>query len=365
MDDKNREQSEIGIRDIAKDFFLGEFVFEDLVYTPKEKKSNIELADCLISYSNIIIGFQIKERKAGSSGNEDKWAMEKIKDAKHQIVSTLQQLKDYQIPHFKNLNGEDVALPREGIFLGIVILKNNNIKTYSQIATTKNYDGNINCFEYEDFKKCCNKLLLPKEILEYMQFRGVTIESNGGAFIKEDVILDQYLMKKYSATQLKEDFVDAYRWMLTEYKNHMIDKSKNVEKREILSILLNMDRHEVDVYCDLLIKARKYAERGIRQNSLMMIPISTNGVSHIFISAMEYDQSYIERVMILFMYKTKSNKCMSTIIFLEDDENYVMYHFYREQEWEYDQKLEEICQDPSLKNKWNPKKISTKEYICS
>jgi hypothetical protein len=360
---KKREQSEIDVRELVKDFFLGEFVFDELIYTPEKLDSNIELADVLISYADIVIGFQIKARNESANGSEKNWLEGRTKEAKHQVSETLKQLNRYNIPCFNNQCQESVTLPSNGHFLGIVILKNSNIDKYKKVVTTKDYDGNINCFEYDDFKKCCNRLLLPQEIIEYLSYRGTVCQVNKITTIEEDILLDNYLQAKYGVTQMDNDRIEMFRQTLRKYKSKVIDKHKLAETREMLSILLKMDRHEIEVYCSLLIKTRDYAKKKRQQEDLMIIPAEKDKTAYLFISMGKYIQDYVKRIMILFMYKTQVSKCLITTICFDENEKMLMYHYYCEKKWQYDEVLEMICKDSAIKNKWIPKKISTGEYI--
>lgn len=71
-----KEKSEIDTAQIVKDFFLGEFSFDELKYDPENlpKGNKKELADVLVDYGNNLIAFQIKERENfDNSTSEDKW----------------------------------------------------------------------------------------------------------------------------------------------------------------------------------------------------------------------------------------------------------------------------------------------------
>lgn len=83
------DNREIDTSDLVKEFFLGEFVFDQLIYTPQEEKSIFELADVLISYADIVIGFQIKERRETNGRSEKNWMEDLTKKAKHQVSDTL------------------------------------------------------------------------------------------------------------------------------------------------------------------------------------------------------------------------------------------------------------------------------------
>lgn len=363
MSENDREISEVDTSNLVKEFFLGEFVFDQLIYTPKEEKSNLELADVLISYADIVIGFQIKERKTTNGRSEKSWMEDLTKKAKHQVSDTLRQLNEYNLPQFKNRYDENIKLPEEGKFMGIIVLKNSNLEGYKRVVTTKEYDGNINCFEYEDFCKCCKRLLLPQEIIEYLVYRGSVCRQNVISSMNEEDLLDEYLMKKYGTTQFINTTIDIFRKTLKEFKNHAIDKTKEYENREILSVLLKMDRHEAELYCKLLGKTINYAKDKIQQEDLMLMPLRKEKTAHIFISLLEYRHDYIERIMTIFMYLKKVNRCLATVVCFENQEQFAVYHYFKEKEWDYDEILKEICDDPIIKQKWNPRKQTTGKYL--
>lgn len=69
-----------------------------------------ELADLTIDYGNNTIAFQVKERRGEPvPGGDKKWVERKITDAKNQLVNTLEQYRDYEIPQF--INGKGDSLP--------------------------------------------------------------------------------------------------------------------------------------------------------------------------------------------------------------------------------------------------------------
>ena len=61
----NKEVSEERTSEIAREFFLGEFSFDELEYVPANlsKGDKKELADLIIDYGDKTIAFQIKGRR--------------------------------------------------------------------------------------------------------------------------------------------------------------------------------------------------------------------------------------------------------------------------------------------------------------
>lgn len=113
----NKEVSEERTSEIAREFFLGEFSFEELKYVPANhsKGDNKELADLIIDYSDKTIAFQIKGRRGEPvPGGDRKWVECKINDAKNQLVNTLEQYSKYEIPQFINGKGDRCTLKKGG-----------------------------------------------------------------------------------------------------------------------------------------------------------------------------------------------------------------------------------------------------------
>ena len=110
----NKEVSEEKTAEIARDFFLGEFSFDELEYVPANlsKGDKKELADLIIDYGDKTIAFQIKGRRGDTvPGGDRKWVERKINDAKNQLVNTLEQYSKYEIPQF--INGKGDSTPEE------------------------------------------------------------------------------------------------------------------------------------------------------------------------------------------------------------------------------------------------------------
>ena len=84
-------------------------------------------------------------------------------------------------------------------------------------------------------------------------------------------------------------------------------------------------------------------------------------LSFLFLASNGFDKEYIERLTFLFMYKTRSNKCLSVVAYFEnkDDIEFRLDWMYMERDWEYDKLLEEVCNSLEVKKKWNPALILT------
>ena len=136
-----KEQSEISTAQIVKDFFLGEFSFDELKHDPDNlpKGNGKELADVIVDYGNNVIAFQIKGRKNfdnGTSG-EDEWVKKYTDRAKNQLVDTYDQFQNNVMPPFVNGRGDRYEIKKYGIYTGIIILYNERVREYTKVLNCR------------------------------------------------------------------------------------------------------------------------------------------------------------------------------------------------------------------------------------
>lgn len=354
--EEKREQSEIDTIDVAKDFFLGDFVFGELKYTPIESdiKSNLELADCIINYGNNIIAFQVKGRNGAPKPDGDRnWIADHINKAKSQLVSTFNQLVDNTIPAFQNEKGDCFKISQEGVlFTGIIILQNNAMVSYKKVLSCNRLNGILHCFSYADFKLCCKKLVLPHDIMGYLFYRERKYQMDRDISVPEEDTVNAFLMEKYKTTIFDEENVDRFRWVLDKYRERLIEKNDKSNYREIIEVLLQFDRIGVEVFTSCLDKVIKYAKEKTNTEDICIKSLEPGGCSILFMSDTELRKEHMLFVSDLFMYKTKSEKCLTVFIYFEDDENFDIYWCYEEAEWVYDKEMEELCSVPGIREKW-------------
>ncbi len=357
--EQKREQSELDTIDVVKDFFLGDFVFGELTYTPinSDIKSNLELADCIINYGNNVIAFQIKGRKGLPKPNGDmSWVVNHIKGAKDQLVSTFDQLINNSIPVFQNKKGDSFNIKPKGIFIGIIVLQNNAMTSYKRVLSCKRLNGKVHCFSYTDFKLCCEKLILPQDIMDYLLYREGKYQIDREFDISEEIMVDAFLMKKYQTTNFNEENLNIFRWILNMYRERLIEDEDISNYREIMEAMLQLDRLGVEVFTSSLGKIMKYAKEKIKTEDICITPLTQNGTSILFMSDTEMREKYMIFVTDLFMYKTKSEKCLTVYLYFTDEENFNIYWYYKEQKWTYDKEKARICYMPEIKGKWIPNK---------
>ena len=346
----NKEVSEERTSEIAREFFLGEFSFDELEYVPANlsKGDKKELAD-------------LKGRRgAPVPGGDRKWVERKINDAKNQLVNTLEQYSKYEIPQFINGKGDKCTLKTGGAYIGIIILYNEAIEDYKRIVSCNRIDGQFQCFTYNDFKVCCEKLVIPRDIIEYLEFRKKIIQPDKICNADEELLAEEFLCGKYGTSNFGPHELDTFRWFLKNYQSRLVEGECN-QYRDILQIFLELDRAGIDAFSQRVANIIDLARKKKSSDSNYIVPQDKNSSSFLFLTSNGFDKEYIERLMFLFMYKTKSNKCLSVVAYFEneDDVEFRLDWMCIEKDWEYDKLLEEICISPEVKKKWNPALILT------
>lgn len=355
-DPMNKEISEEKTSEIAREFFLGEFSFDELQYIPANlsKGDKKELADLVIDYGDNIIAFQIKERRGEPvAGGDMKWVDRKITDAKNQLVNTWEQYQNYEIPQFINGKGDSCSLKINGNYTGIIILYNEAIEEYKRIVSCRRLNGIFHCFSYSDFKLCCEKLIIPRDILEYFDFRAQKIKLDMVCNANEELMTEEFLEEKYGTSKCEKYDLDTFRYFLKEYQNRLVEGDCD-QYRNVLQVFLELDRTGIDAFLKRVKRIIDFAKEKRQSDSHYIVPQNRNDSSFLFLSSDGFNKEYIEKLMFVFMYKMKLNKCLSVVAYFEDDMDVRLDWIYIEKEWEYDIALNEICNSAEIRNKWKP-----------
>lgn len=358
-----KEQSEIDTAQIVKDFFLGEFSFDELKYDPENlpKGSRKELADVVVDYGNNVIAFQIKGRENFDNGtSEDEWVKKYTDRAKNQLVDTYNQFQNNVVPPFVNGRRDRYELKKHGIYTGIIILYNERVQEYKRVLNCRRLKGIVHCFTYKDFKNCCEKLVLPKDIMEYIVYREKYVEMDRICKEEESDLVDRFLIEKYGTNNFDPDELYIFRGFLNNYKDKL-ENGNRKQYREIIEVFLELDRAGVDAFSRRLGKIISLAKKSINSDNSYIVPGNRELSSFLFLSADSGNKiiEYVEKMTYLFMYKTKSHKCLTVVAYFDEIETFRLDWVFIELPWEYDGKLEEMCNLPEFKKLWNPQLILT------
>jgi hypothetical protein len=153
---------------ISKKFFLEQYCYNEIYV--REDNSEKEFCDCLIEFNNVYIVIQIKERSSIATSSEEDWFENKVvKKAKKQLKDTYQ--------YFQNVNCEifskksDLIIDRTKLLIPMIVFLNNEMYEYRKVITSRSLQTDINVFNYQDFKIMLETVILPHDILRYLQYR--------------------------------------------------------------------------------------------------------------------------------------------------------------------------------------------------
>lgn len=354
---------EIAVEEIALKVFYGEFVFDDMWFSHKDigQGTNVELADLIINIGNDFLAFQVKTRKGSPvDGGDKNWVANQIKIAKKQLVTTFNYLQVEGLPEFVNKKGDSIAFGKQGLFSGIIILNNEKVIEYPKIINCNRLHGIIHCFTKKDFDISCDRLVLPKDILEYLFFRERYYEIDKEVGEPEEVCLNNFLKKKYGANSFDDSFIEPFKWILNSYKDKLIEENRgSIDYREIVQVLALFDRVEIDAFTSIFSKLFGAANRGLYTDHMFIKPANEHKHSILFLSQETLDRKHASRVTQLFMYKLKIEKCLTVILWIEDENNFEIDWLLMECPWEKDFEMDKMIAELGIQNKWTPKKIIT------
>ncbi len=353
---EKKEESEIKLSEVLNAFFLGEFTFDELKYVPQNlgTDDSKELADAVIDLGKTLIAFQVKGRHGVPKPDGDvKWVDSHISDAKKQIGTTFQQLNEYTLVPFVNGRGEQFEIKKDGKFVGVVIIYNEAITRYKKVKYSDVTQGNVNCFAFTAFKECCERLILPKNILRYLEYRAEKLTVDKVYNIDEEELLDEFMENELKISKITSPYVSNFKWFLNEYHKR-IEYGDTKEYRQILSAFLDMNHNAVDCFMQLLGMMIENVKTGIISDDCFMTPRNKEDCAFLFVSATRFDKEYYSRLAQVFMYKSKSNYCVVCVAYMDNDnsDEFHLDWLYREEQWEYDSVLEELCGTEGFKNKW-------------
>lgn len=346
--------------EIALKVFYGEFVFSDLWFSHKDigTGTNRQLADLIINIGNDLLAFEVKTRNGGSTEEGDKkWVKEKIKDAKGQLVNTFNDLQVNGLPSFVNKKGDAIFLEKQGIFSGIIILKNDKVFEYPKIIKCNRLNGIMHCFTENDFDICCQKLVIPKDILEYLFFRERYYQIDSEVKEPETICIGKFLVEKYGTDLFGDNSLDSFKWILNHFKEKLIEKDKHsIEYREIIQVLATFDRLYIDTFSKIFGELYNGAKQGVFVDHMFIKPENQDMHSVLFISQKVLDKKHASRLTHLFKYISKIEKCLTVILCIENETEIEVDWLLVEYKWKKDLMLEHMIKELGIQNKWFPRK---------
>ena len=348
--------SEEKMRQLGLNLFYGEFVFSDLWFTSKhfEQKSNRELADLIVCVGKELIAFQVKERNTDAEGNLDKWVNEKVDKCKKQLKDTYQYLQLDDLKEFENEKGDTVPFEEIEVFWGLAILDKQGLEEYPKLKFSKTLMGFIQCFSYEDFKKCCDQIETPKDLTEYLGFRENYFTLDEKEKDTEDDCIKSFLTKKYGLMYPDRQGMDAFKKFLSDFKDRRVSNfGEGKQYREIVKFLAYMNRVEIGAFITCLNNTIYDAKRKCLSYNKCMGPLNKTDSGIIFIACEEGITEKIKMVVDLCRYKKRFDCILAAVIYFETNTEFRIDWFYLERKWEYSGSMEKLIKEPELQFLWN------------
>ncbi|HWW83921.1 MAG TPA: hypothetical protein VNZ26_09990 [Vicinamibacterales bacterium] len=216
------------------DFFLREFSFSRTQFQPTGG-TEVELADHVVSFDDLLLLFQFKEREAatGDSEEEERWFTRKVaKKAVSQVRDTLSYLAAGPIG-LANDRGHTVELPRglAGLRVAKVIVYRPSDALPEHARRQKGYvsssAGFIHFFQTRDYDGVLETLVTLPEIVDYLGYR----ERLSRRFpsetspLSEQAMVGHYLLGDEGAIPREQ------------YAANVFSLQNNVEEFDILGLL--------------------------------------------------------------------------------------------------------------------------------
>lgn len=192
---------------ISQKFFLNQFIYTD-IYLKKDNEEK-EFCDCLIEFENIYICIQIKEKSEASTSLPYTWYKNKIlHKAKSQIKATIDYYKDDT--NFIFSKSSDLQIDRSKVVVPVIVFVSNEITYYERILESKKLDAPINVFKFEDFKTMLETVVLPYDIIKYLEFRNIFRNNNDGKLFFDNIGDDTILNRCENEKDYSELFLVHY-----------------------------------------------------------------------------------------------------------------------------------------------------------
>ena len=243
---------------IAQKFFLQQYIHTDIYVL--DGKQETEFCDCIIEFSNVYVFIQIKERKNQKEENSAVWFKNKVlKTAKNQLKKTVSYYNNQNNKIFSK--NSDFIIDRSKTFIPLIVFYNTNIISYDRIIYSNSLNKIINIFSYDDFKKMLKSIILPYDILNYLEYRTVFHKKDRSKLIVDDIdkhasILftpqteDDYaqlfLVRTYYPYVLNNSFHEEYLKFYNEILLQLNEKNCN-KRNDFIEGLLHVDCQRVNI----------------------------------------------------------------------------------------------------------------------
>ncbi len=214
--------------------------------------------------------------------------------------------------------------------------------------------GFIQCFSYEDFKKCCNQIETPKDLTEYLGFREDYFTLNEKEKDSEDNCIKSFLIEKYGMAYPDRQGMDAFKRFLCDFKDRRVSNfGEEKQYREIVKFLAYVNRVEIGAFIACLNNTIYDAKRKCLSYNKCLGPLKNTSSGIIFIACEDGITEKIKMVVDLCKYKKRFDCILAAVIYFETNTDLRIDWYYLEQEWAYSDNMEKLIKEPELESLWN------------
>lgn len=319
---------------IAKKFFLPQYIYTDIfVKNGKEEK---EFCDCILEFESVYVVIQIKERGEKSTINEEQWFEKKVmKNAKKQLKDTFRFYKDKNNIIFSK--SSEFVIDRDKTIIPVIVFLNANLPTYKRVIRSKSLGDVINIFSYNDFETMLQTVILPYDIIYYLQYRLMFENIRDGNVVTDNVddsttllfrphteedYAQMFLARNYYQEITKYNFSEE----LIHFYNHLvseINKACGNDRSTFISGLLCVDYKRA---ATISLKYQELLESAKADDFVFPFTFTKNDRVYMFmvkpsrISNQEFDL-YLERILIYLRYVHKAKLAHVVLIqYIEENQ---------------------------------------------
>lgn len=353
-------------------FFLREFSFSRTHFSPPGR-SEVELADHVVSLDDVLLVFQFKERSDATNDplQEASWYEKKVaRKATKQVRDTLEHLARHRIK-IANDRGHAIELPQglQGLKVAKVVVYEPGDMLPLHLRLQKGYEsstaGFIHLFQAADYEGILYSLVTVPEIIDYLQFREAVCQCypDESASVTEQALLGQYIGDaEVRAPSLDDERVfDALQddsrefemfGILHKFKERTYygqvtggadDSGTSPEYYSILKELLRLPRTDLTAFKQRFLWAWNACGGDLEQPSLFAS--GSTGCGFVFIPMPDGHESSrlraLENLTMAAKYDLKVDRCLG-LVFRRDGEWRLVDWMLRSHPWELDPEFEEM-----------------------
>ena len=320
---------------IAEKFFLPQYIYTD-VFVKTGKQEN-EFCDCLLEFESVYVIIQIKERGAKTKVTDEEWFAKKVvKRAKEQLRDTLAFYADTNNSIFSKTT--DLTIDRAKTILPVIVFLNPDLSNYERVVRSETLGQVINIFSYADFETMLQTVVLPYDIVFYLQYRLEFEGIDSGRLIFDDVddnttfVSRLVTEKDYAQMFLSRTYYRAIiKHNLSEdqilYYNDLISQLNASCKNDRSPFMSGLLRVDYERAATIVKNWQKLLELAKVDEFVFPFTFTVDDREYMFmvkpkrIPELTFDL-YMERILIYHRYKYKSNHAHIIFITHVDGEQF-------------------------------------------